>query len=215
MVNVAVAIFIILGEEITITNDGQINLYSLSLSLFLSLSPSLTLSLPLSLSPYPSFPLSLSLYFTYCINLIMLGIKTSVSLSCRIWVAMIYFKLYSINDDYNYTTYIKQYFSMLVGTDVCVRMVFVWEETGVTGGNPPVWLGDHMAISHADAGYLTRVAAVRGECVKTVPARQPCYHQWVALFSQKLRAHLRLYQREAMMLCLNRWKTRLNNGDWV
>ena len=44
---------------------------------------------------------------------------------------------------------------MLVGTDVCVRMVFVWEETGVPGGNLPVWLGDHMTISHADAGnYL-------------------------------------------------------------
>jgi len=27
---------------------------------------------------------------------------------------------------------------MLVGTDVCVRMVFVWEETGVPRGNPPV-----------------------------------------------------------------------------
>jgi len=27
---------------------------------------------------------------------------------------------------------------MLVGTDVCVRMAFVWEETGVPGGNPPV-----------------------------------------------------------------------------
>ena len=27
---------------------------------------------------------------------------------------------------------------MLVGTDVWVRMVFVWEETGVPGGNPPV-----------------------------------------------------------------------------
>ena len=40
---------------------------------------------------------------------------------------------------------------MLVGTDVCVRMVFVWEETC-----------DHMTISHADAGYRTRVAAVRG-----------------------------------------------------
>ena len=37
---------------------------------------------------------------------------------------------------------------MLVGTDVCVRMVFVWEETGVPGGKPPVWLGDHMTISH-------------------------------------------------------------------
>ena len=44
---------------------------------------------------------------------------------------------------------------MLVGTDVCVRMVFVWEETGVPGGKPPVWLGDHMTISHADAGYRT------------------------------------------------------------
>ena len=35
---------------------------------------------------------------------------------------------------------------MLVGTDVCVRMVFMWEETWVPGGNPPVWLGDHMRI---------------------------------------------------------------------
>jgi len=33
---------------------------------------------------------------------------------------------------------------MLVGNDVCVRMVFVWKETGVSGGNPPVWLGDHI-----------------------------------------------------------------------
>ena len=28
---------------------------------------------------------------------------------------------------------------ILVGTDVCVRMVFVWEETGVPGGNPLLW----------------------------------------------------------------------------
>ena len=61
---------------------------------------------------------------------------------------------------------------MLVGTDDWVRMVLMWEETGVTGGNPPVWLGDHMTISHADAEYRTRVAAVRGECVNTAPARQ-------------------------------------------
>ena len=27
---------------------------------------------------------------------------------------------------------------MLVGTDVCVRMVFMLEETGVPGGNPLV-----------------------------------------------------------------------------
>jgi len=36
---------------------------------------------------------------------------------------------------------------MLVNTDDCVRMVFVWEETGLPGGNPPVLLGDHMAMS--------------------------------------------------------------------
>ena len=62
---------------------------------------------------------------------------------------------------------------MLIGTDVCVRMVFMWEETWVPGGNPPVWLGDHMTISHADAGYRTRVTVVRGEYVNTAPARQP------------------------------------------
>ena len=38
---------------------------------------------------------------------------------------------------------------MLVNTDVYIRMVFVWEETGV------------------------RVEAVRGECVNTAPASQP------------------------------------------
>ena len=27
---------------------------------------------------------------------------------------------------------------MLTGTDVCVRMVFVWGQTGVPGRNPPV-----------------------------------------------------------------------------
>ena len=61
---------------------------------------------------------------------------------------------------------------MLVGTDVCVRMVFVWEETGVPRGNPPVCLGDHMTISHADAGYRTQVAALRCKCLYTAPARQ-------------------------------------------
>ena len=44
---------------------------------------------------------------------------------------------------------------MLVGTDVCVRMVFVWEVTGVPVGNPPVWLGDQMTTSHTDTGYRT------------------------------------------------------------
>ena len=72
---------------------------------------------------------------------------------------------------------------MLVGTDVCVRMAFVWQETGVPGRNPPVWLGDHMTISHADAGYRTRVAVRR--VLNTAPAKLqflPHYGPWL-LFS--------------------------------
>jgi len=53
-----------------------------------------------------------------------------------------------------FTTITKQVihliFIMLVRTDVSVPVVFVWEGTGSPGGNPPVWLGDHMTISHAD-----------------------------------------------------------------
>ena len=62
-------------------------------------------------------------------------------------------KLLSLNFIY-LTTITKQVIQlvliMLIGTDDCVRMVFVCEETGVPEGNPPVWLGDHMTISHAD-----------------------------------------------------------------
>ena len=49
---------------------------------------------------------------------------------------------------------------MLVGFGVCVRIVFVWEETGVPGWTPSVWLGDHMTISHADAGSQRWEASV-------------------------------------------------------
>jgi len=52
-------------------------------------------------------------------------------------------KLYNLYQSCSLTTY------------VCVRVVFVWVETGVPGGNPPVWLGAHMTISHADAGYFS------------------------------------------------------------
>jgi len=46
------------------------------------------------------------------------------------------FKLYLF---YTLTKQVIQFILiMLVGTDVGVRMVFVWEETGVPGGNPPV-----------------------------------------------------------------------------
>ena len=45
-----------------------------------------------------------------------------------------------VRDNNNNLNYILQRLRniMLVGTDVCVQMVFVWEETGVPGGNPPV-----------------------------------------------------------------------------
>ena len=43
---------------------------------------------------------------------------------------------------------------MLAGTDNCVHVVFVWEETRVLGGNPPVLLGDHMTISHKKVLFL-------------------------------------------------------------
>ena len=62
---------------------------------------------------------------------------------------------------------------MLVCTDVCVPVVSVWEETGVPGWNPRVWLDNQMTISYADVGYRTQVLAVRGERVITAPVRQP------------------------------------------
>ena len=59
--------------------------------------------------------------------------------------------MFSVNLNYIYfTTITKQCIQliliMLVGTDVCVRMVFMREETGVPKGNPPVWLDDHMPV---------------------------------------------------------------------
>jgi len=63
------------------------------------------------------------------------------------------FIIISLNLIYS-TTITKQVIQliliMLVGTDVCVAVVFFWEETRVPGGNP---LSDHMTISHADIGY--------------------------------------------------------------
>ena len=41
---------------------------------------------------------------------------------------------------------------MYVGTDDCVCVVLMWEETKVPGGNLPDRLGDHMTISHATPG---------------------------------------------------------------
>ena len=65
---------------------------------------------------------------------------------------------------------------MLVGTDVCILGVFMWEEIGIPGGNPTVWPGDHMTISLAEGWYWTRVAAVRDERFTTTPARQILNH---------------------------------------
>ena len=55
---------------------------------------------------------------------------------------------------------------MLVGTDDCVPVVFMWEETRVPGGNPPVWLGDHMTISGIEPGSQWWE-------VSALPLRQP------------------------------------------
>jgi len=47
------------------------------------------------------------------------------------------------------------------------QFVLVWEESGEPGENTSVLHSDHMTISHADAGYRNRVAAVRVERVTT------------------------------------------------
>ena len=61
---------------------------------------------------------------------------------------------------------------MLVGTDVCVQMVFVWEETGVPGGTPPsVWLGDHMTIK--DPYLFTRMTHTASGRVLDVYSTEP------------------------------------------
>ena len=88
---------------------------------------------------------------------------------------------------------------MLLGTDVCVRMVFVWEETRVPRGNPPVWLGDRMTISHADARYQTLVAAVRGECVNTAPARQLVWVSLTCIICSKLCTSIRVVKRQVLL----------------
>ena len=61
----------------------------------------------------------------------LLHSKSFLLFKIRIFLNFIYF-----------TTITKQVIQliliMLVGTDVCVWMVFVWEEIEVPGGNPPV-----------------------------------------------------------------------------
>jgi len=47
------------------------------------------------------------------------------------------FKLYLFYNDYE-TLVIQLTLIMRVGTDACLWMVFMWEETGVPRGNPPV-----------------------------------------------------------------------------
>ena len=45
--------------------------------------------------------------------------------------------------------------------------MLVWEESGEPGENTSVLHGDHMTISHAEAGYRNWVGAVRVERVTT------------------------------------------------
>ena len=119
----------------------------------------------------------LSEWLLLFLNYIQFEWKTAKRLSQETNATVVWNKvaLKSLNFIY-FTTITKQVIQLilikLVGTDVCVRMVFVCEETGVPWGNPPVWLGDHMTISHADARHRTRLAAARGACVNTAPDRQ-------------------------------------------
>ena len=41
---------------------------------------------------------------------------------------------------------------LLVGTDVCISVVCMWEKTRVPRGNQPVQLSNHITISHASPG---------------------------------------------------------------
>ena len=43
-------------------------------------------------------------------------------------------------------------------------LVFLWEETGVSGGGQP---GDNITFQVANDVYQTQVTAVRGECIKS------------------------------------------------
>ena len=56
-----------------------------------------------------------------------------------------FFKLYLFNNDYE-TSYINH-----AGWHRCLRSDGL--RVGVPGRNSPVWLGDQMTISHAEAGY--------------------------------------------------------------
>ena len=75
---------------------------------------------------------------------------------------------------------------MLVGSNVCVCVILLWEKTGVPGWNPNVWLGDHMTISHADARYWTQVATVRGQQVATATASQKFWSTSRIIIEHKL-----------------------------
>ena len=55
----------------------------------------------------------------------------------------------------------------------CLQFVLVWEESGEPGENTSVLHGDHMTISHAEAGYRNWVGAVRVERVTTEHVLHP------------------------------------------
>ena len=76
------------------------------------------------------------------------------------------FKLYLFYNDY-----VKQLIIiMLVGSDVYVRWSSCGRKPEYPEENPPVWLGDQMAISHCDAGYWTWIP--RWEA-SALPLHQP------------------------------------------
>ena len=48
-------------------------------------------------------------------------------------------------------------------------VLYMWEETGVPGGNPRVRAGDHHTLSHTTKEIRSRVALVRSESATRTP----------------------------------------------
>ena len=104
-----------------------------------------------------------------------------------------------------FTTITKQVIQliliMLVGTDVCVRMVFVWEETGVLGGNPPVWLGDHMTISHVEISGIVP-GSQRWEASVLTDDTWPCGCFLVSCMAVWVTTHIKKRMHTQSCMCI-------------
>ena len=102
---------------------------------------------------------------------------------------------------------------MLVGTNVCVRVVSVWEETGIPEWNPAARLGHHMAILHAEEGW-TLMLAKNKICVRDSLILSYYYEEMpthtnfrlnqinVCIEVSSLYGYNNLYKRRDVFLCM-------------